>query len=89
MKPPKPSELVCGLIERILLWVNSGMHTQVNPGYPGVTEQDPSLLCEILISKESESLPELVLELRAQHRCIATARRFIKKKWTDSLEMVD
>ena len=87
MKPPKASELGCGLIERILLWVNSGMHAQVNPGYP-VTEQDPSLPCETLISEESESLAEFVLELWAQHRRIATARRFIKKKLTDSLEMV-
>ena len=89
MTPPKASELGCGLIERILLWVNPGMYTQVNPGYPDVTEQDPSLPCEILISEESESLAEFVLELWAQHRRIATARRFIKKKWTDSLELVD
>ena len=65
------------------------MHTQVNPGYPDVTEQDPSLPCEILISEESESLAEFVLELWAQHRRIATARSFIKRKWTDSLELVD
>ena len=65
------------------------MHTQVNPGYPDVTEQDPSLPCEILISEESESLAEFVLELWAQHRRIAKARRFIKKEWTDILEMND
>ena len=64
-KPPKASELGCGLIERILLWVSFGMHTQVNPVYPDVTEQDPSLPCEILISEESESLEEFVLELWA------------------------
>ena len=65
------------------------MHIQVNPGYPDVTEQDPSPPCEILISEESESLAEFVLELWAQHRRIATARSFIKKKWTDSLELVE
>ena len=89
MTSPKASEFGCGLIERILLWVNPGMHTQVNPGYPDVTEQDPSLPCEILISEESESLADFVLELWAQHRRIVTARRFIKNKWTESLELVD
>ena len=79
MTQPKASGLGCGLIERILLWVNFGIRTQVNPGYPNVTEQDPSLPCEILVSEESESLAEFILELWAQHRRITTARRFIKK----------
>ena len=57
-----------------------GAYTQVNTGYPEVTEQDPSLPCEILICEESDSLAEFVLELWAQHRRIATARQFIEKK---------
>ena len=61
------------------------MDTQVNPGYPDVTEQDPTLPYEFLISEETESLAEFVLELWAQHRRIATARRFIMKECTDSL----
>lgn len=65
------------------------MSTQVNAGYPEVTEQDPSLPTEILIREESESLAEFVLELWAQHRRVAAARRFIEKKKTDGLELVD
>ena len=65
------------------------MHTRVNPGYPDVTEQDPSLPCEILISEESGSIAEFVRELKAQHRRLATARHFIKKIWTDSLELIE
>ena len=66
-----------------------GMNTQMSPGYPDVTEQDPSLPCEILISEESESQAEFVLEVWAQHRRLGTTWHFIKKKWTDSLELVE
>ena len=65
------------------------MSVHLNAGYPEVTEQDPSLPTQILIREESESLVEFVLELWAQHRRIATARRFIEKKWTDRLELAD
>ena len=65
------------------------MSVHVNAGYPEVTEQDPSLPTEILIREESESLAEFVLELWAQHQRVATARRFIEKKWTGRLELDD
>ena len=53
----------------------------MNSGYPEVTEQDPLLQSQPV--KRQERLATFVMELWAQHRLVAEARRSINKKWAD------